>query len=467
MSTGGGHGPGGVDPDAASAAKAAKKADLLTRLDHTLTHLNDLKAQQNHTIADMLDLHAELGIAPPVDLTGSTSTASVFGMPIQQFTKATFNDASLVPSKFTGKRMGIDSINRWIEQFNKYSKFKEMDDSTKFEFFKLLMVDEAADWAASLEMDKDVDFEELFELFRDRFLLTDIQKWQQARSVWQRQQKSNESVDEYITWVKSRAKNLPEINDSQLVYIVISGLRSDIRTDVLKAKHDTIDEVKRTARISEIAARESNDSSTTMADLEKTISSLVDKVDQSLITSQRATAQSSAHSATSELFLERQERREQRQREQREKTPQRDNQSRDYRPQEFRPRDARPRYDNRSPTPDRHTTRQQNSYNNSRSDPSFRAHSQFRQSQRFTSDRRPFNGQQTFNGRSNYRSTQRMQSPRPDRRNFGSSSNNSCGNCGHSHAQGQCPAYGQTCYNCNKRGHFSRLCRARNSRNSQ
>jgi hypothetical protein len=458
MSTSGGHGYGSVDPETAKAIKAAK----MNKLDETLSAYNDLKAKQNHVLADMHDLEMELGLAPTVDLTGSTPTASVLGMPIHQFTKATFNDTSLIPSKFTGKRLGIDSLNRWLEQFNKYTKFKEMDDTTKFEFFKLLMVDEAADWAAGLD-DVHLNFEELFELFRERFLLTDIQKWQQARSVWQRQQKPNESVDEYITWVKTRAKNLPEIGEGQLVYIVISGLRKDIRADVLKAKHDTIEDVTKIARISEIAARETNDGSTTIADLEKTIASLVDKLDQKIVTSPHATqevAQPEAYSATGDIFIEQQERAEQRRQERRDFAPRRDERSRDD-----RSRDVRPRFDNRSPMPARRTTWQQSSSYNARPNSPFRSQSPFRQPQQFTQNR------QTFNGRTNYRQTQpnawtpRMQLPSTDRRNF-DNNNNGCSNCGRQHMQGQCYAYGQECHNCKKRGHFARLCRSRNLNNS-
>ena len=33
-------------------------------------------------------------------------------------------------------------------------------------------------------------------------------------------------------------------------------------------------------------------------------------------------------------------------------------------------------------------------------------------------------------------------------------------NCGTSHSPKHCPAYGKTCYNCNKKGHFKPLCRS-------
>jgi hypothetical protein len=420
-----------------------RRARLEQELENRQREIEAMKVSQAIAETSIDDIRQELGYPKPRKM----AEASVLGIPIQQFTKATFNDASLIPSKLVGKRQGIDSLNRWIEQFNKYTKFKQMDDNTKLEFFKLLMVDEAADWAANLEGAEDIiDFDNLFERFRERFLLTDIQKWQQARSVWQRQQKPNESVDEYITWVKNRAKNLPEIGEHQLVYIVISGLRKEIRADVLKARHDTLDEVKKIARISEIAERESSDGNTTIADLERTIAMLVDKVDQKLVNSpdtmhcNHSHEQPAAYSAMGDLLIERTENRQAMRRAQ---TPR---------------SDGRQQFANRNPMPIRRMPWQQSTSHNLRSNSQPRQQSPYRQPQRFAQNR------PSFDSRSSYRAAQPQQ---PYRRNNSDSSRN-CGNCGLQHEQGQCPAFGSECYYCKKRGHYARSCRsARNPTGSQ
>ena len=45
------------------------------------------------------------------------------------------------------------------------------------------------------------------------------------------------------------------------------------------------------------------------------------------------------------------------------------------------------------------------------------------------------------------------------------SSHNSCYRCGYSHVNRDCPAIGQRCFKCNRVGHFSHLCKARNTNN--
>ena len=54
-----------------------------------------------------------------------------------------------------------------------------------------------------------------------------------------------------------------------------------------------------------------------------------------------------------------------------------------------------------------------------------------------------------------------------DRQFNSGQSSSACGNCGSMHQRGQCPARGQTCFNCNKVGHFASVCRSSPSQNSR
>ena len=41
-----------------------------------------------------------------------------------------------------------------------------------------------------------------------------------------------------------------------------------------------------------------------------------------------------------------------------------------------------------------------------------------------------------------------------------------CSNCGTTHPKDRCPAYQSTCFNCNRLGHFSSMCRFNNNSSS-
>ena len=48
----------------------------------------------------------------------------------------------------------------------------------------------------------------------------------------------------------------------------------------------------------------------------------------------------------------------------------------------------------------------------------------------------------------------------------GKSGTNICNNCKTSHLPRQCPAFGKTCYKCNKKGHYAKCCRSNTTTNS-
>lgn len=73
---------------------------------------------------------------------------------------------------------------------------KEADDDTALNLFsQLLMVDEAADWLKGQPDHVTSNSTRLIEAFKQRFAMNDIHRRRQAKLTWQRQQRSEESVD--------------------------------------------------------------------------------------------------------------------------------------------------------------------------------------------------------------------------------------------------------------------------------
>ena len=55
----------------------------------------------------------------------------------------------------------------------------------------------------------------------------------------------------------------------------------------------------------------------------------------------------------------------------------------------------------------------------------------------------------------------------PSTRPVNSSKRVPCSNCGMTHPKDRCPAYRSTCFNCNRMGHYSSVCRSTSSSSTQ
>ena len=199
---------------------------------------------------------------------------------IQQLAKIAINDNSLMPKVFNGKRLDPDAMDRWIEHFHRFTAFKQLEDEGKLDLFKLLMTEQAADWLKSLPPETTDDFDTLLDAFKQRFAHTKLQRWRTATSIWKRSQKPTESVDEFITAIKNTARQITGMDDTQIIYAILQGLKPSIRAHVLQQKHETLHEVETAARVAEEALRELNSDNTVVADLTKVVATLVDQFSQ-------------------------------------------------------------------------------------------------------------------------------------------------------------------------------------------
>lgn len=210
----------------------------------------------------------------------------------------------------------------------------------------------------------------------------------------------NRSVDEFATNIKNAAKHIP-IGDHELIRLaVINGLRANIRLHVMQANTKTFDDVLTAARIAEDALTNYQQAEqSSVGDLTKSVAALVEALNKQ---QQQQKAEKIAAISADD-----------------------DGQPDDHRPSVYRVDDRR-----EDTRPQRKTY--QNTY------------------QRPVINRRPDYSQQ------DYRS-------RPTRDHNTNDNGPSCGNCGRQHARGQCFATSSICYNCQKRGHFARLCRSRSA----
>jgi hypothetical protein len=235
-------------------------------------------------------------------------------------------------------------------------------------------------------------FHRLQEAFMSRYTPNPLQRYQKASHMWSRMQQENESVDSYFTSIISAANQIKLRDEQQLCFCLIRGLKPHLRLHVLQNNHDSVDEIRHSAKVAEIASADVVDHSKTIAELSKTVTLLVDKLKAKETATPPPAAPVVAAVTSDRGGTDRQQ--------------------------------ERPRY--------------ASTYN-----------------LRGQNNRQPAQQRQQQQRQFGYQGQDRRmpgQGPAP------------CGNCLNVHEANRCPAFAQTCYNCNRLNHFARAYRSRPQR---
>jgi hypothetical protein len=92
----------------------------------------------------------------------------------------------------------------------------------------------------------------LLQAFNQRYGLSQAQKWRTEKDMWTRDQKENESVDDYVTAMQLTANRVSMPTD-QLQELIIQGLKPELRLFVLNSRVHDIPELLTIARTCEAA----------------------------------------------------------------------------------------------------------------------------------------------------------------------------------------------------------------------
>jgi hypothetical protein len=307
----------------------------------------------------------------------------------------TSTDPAFTPRPFRGAPS--DDGERWIATFERYLAMKEVDETTALNLFQILMTDDAADWLRGQPDDVTSNRKELFQAFRQRYTMSDVQRWRQAKLTWQRQQKPDESVDAYVSAMRKAAKLIPIEDETTLRFTIVTGFRPSISQHVIRSGATTLEDAIAAARVADASEGPSND--VTIDKLTKTVELMATELQHmrhqmtagavaAIDDDGRGDGRSRSRTSGHQLPAGRHQR-----------------QAKTY--------DSR----RRTPTPDR----------------------------RSTSATRPGINKNT--------------SHKPDKSRV--EMLRDCGKCGIRHLPMKCPAYGLTCHNCSRTGHFSRVCKNR------
>jgi hypothetical protein len=293
-------------------------------------------------------------------------------------------ETSLAPKTFGGSTQEIDNAERWLRYLNQYVQYRHLRDDEALTLFKLLLTDQAQDWLYALPEEQADSFHRLQEAFMSRYTPNPLQRYQKASHMWSRMQQDNESVDSYFTSIISAANQIKLRDEQQLCFCLIRGLKPHLRLHVLQNNHDSVEDIRHSAKVAEIASAGVVDEGKAIAELSKTVTLLVDKLTAKETATPPPTAPVVA-AVTSD-------------------------------------RGGNDRQQDRQPYTSTYNRRGQN-------------------------NRQPAQQRQQQQRQFGYQGQDRRmpgQGPNP------------CGNCLNFHEANRCPAFAQTCYNCNRLNHFAR-----------
>ena len=155
-------------------------------------------------------------------------------------------DSFLTSSTFDGDHKDTDKIERWLEYFENYTPFRNINNAAKLQMFKLLLTEQAAEWLRSLLNDIKNNWTTLLIAFCTRFATTDNDRQCEASSMWTGVQGIKESVDTHIMDIINMAKVVP-ITDQKLVHFAI--IKGHIKLHVLQTEGTAIEEIIQAARL--------------------------------------------------------------------------------------------------------------------------------------------------------------------------------------------------------------------------
>jgi hypothetical protein len=165
-------------------------------------------------------------------------------------TTSNITSTSHEPPIFHGRES--ENAEDWFSYLTKYATYKRMNDDALTRYLPLLLQDAASDWYDGLEAAVKSSWQQLKTSFLRQFASRDVAKLRDAASLWNRVQKSNESVAEYFAAMKKLAKYLP-IHDEMLQYAILNGFLPAVKAQVVQSRYPTMDDLLEVAKRAEIA----------------------------------------------------------------------------------------------------------------------------------------------------------------------------------------------------------------------
>jgi len=119
--------------------------------------------------------------------------------------------------------------------------------------FKVLLTGSAAVWLDAQTPAILGNFTQLKEAYSKRYKTPELLKYKSAREIFSRRQRDDESVEDFISYMKKLSRNIGA-DDKMTGFAILNGLRPAIAAYVTQQKAENVEEMLAAARIAEMTS---------------------------------------------------------------------------------------------------------------------------------------------------------------------------------------------------------------------
>ena len=143
-----------------------------------------------------------------------------------------------------------DKAQEWLQYFQRYAAFKQLSENAALALFALLMRDTANTWFLSLPETVRNNYTQAVERFSTKFAPAPITLWRRASELWSRDQRQEESVEQYFSDMMRKAREVNATADMTR-YALMKGLRPTYRSYVIQQNPTTVEQLLDAAKVAE------------------------------------------------------------------------------------------------------------------------------------------------------------------------------------------------------------------------
>lgn len=158
-------------------------------------------------------------------------------------------DKTLAPPLFRGTI--AENGEDWYRHFENYCSYKEMAEPKKLALFKVLIIDLAGDWLASLPDGNTNSYAAIKQAFDARYKVPEMVKYRSAKDLFSRKQQEAESVDDFCAGLQKAARVIGA-DEKTTVYAALNGISPNLVGYITQRKPNTMAELLEAARVAEL-----------------------------------------------------------------------------------------------------------------------------------------------------------------------------------------------------------------------